>query len=255
MRKDAAIILCGGRGSRINEFTKIIPKSLIKIQNKPIIWFVLSNLIKTKIKKIILPLGYKGKKIKNYVEKNFAEYLDRIELIETGTDTEIFERIYKVKKQLIGYDNFLLLNSDTVFNFDIKKLINFHYTKKNNISLSGIKMTTSWGSIVKKKNSFKVHKFVKNEKIENYKLKGLNAFDALRNTGISVINVNLLDKLTFQKKLDFETYLYNNVDKVGCYLFDEFWYPIETLKDYSNINKNLILKKKVHNLIKTLNAK
>ena len=72
----------------------------------------------------------------------------------------------------------------------------------------------------------------------------MSAFDALRNTGISVINVNLLDKLSFQKKLDFETYLYNNVDKVGCYIFDEFWYPIETLKDYSNINKNRFLKKK-----------
>ena len=119
MKKNIAIVLCGGKGSRISEITKIIPKSLIKINKKPIIWFVISYLINSGIKKIILPLGYKGNQIRNYIKKEFQHHLEKIDLIDTGRDTEIFERIYKVKNLLSGYDNFLILNSDTVFDLNL----------------------------------------------------------------------------------------------------------------------------------------
>ena len=55
-----AVILCGGKGTRLGSITKKIPKSLVKIKNKPIMWFILKILKKNGFNQFILPLGYKG---------------------------------------------------------------------------------------------------------------------------------------------------------------------------------------------------
>jgi glucose-1-phosphate cytidylyltransferase len=114
-KKIIAVVLCGGFGSRISELTTNTPKSLIKIKNKPLIWYSIHSLLKSGIKDIILPLGYKGENIRKYVLKNFKKNLNNIRLIDTGEKTEIFQRILKIKKQLIGYESFIIINSDTLF--------------------------------------------------------------------------------------------------------------------------------------------
>lgn len=253
--KNAAIVLCGGFGSRIYEITKKTPKSLIRVEKKPIIWFVVSELLNSKFEKIILPLGYRGNQIRNYIKKEFKNHLNRILLVETGRNTEIIERIYKVKKFLNNFDNFLLVNSDTIFDFNLKNFMSFHEKNKFNISLSGIKMRTSWGSIIKKKNSVSAYKFVKNERIESYKLKGFSKYESFRNTGISIFKVKVLDMIKKKNSLDFESYFFNKIDNIGSFIFDGFWYPIETYKDFYNLKNEKSLKKKVITIIKKINAK
>lgn len=243
-KKIIAVVLCGGFGSRISELTTNTPKSLIKIKNKPLIWYSINSLLKSGIKDIILPLGYKGESIRQYVLKNFKKNLDNIRLIDTGEKTEIFQRILKIKKQLIGYDSFIIINSDTLFDFKLKKLINFHYNNKYNISLSGIKMKTSWGSILLKKNN-SVYKFKKNNIIDSYYLKNDSKYKAFRNTGITIINSNFLRHAKkINKKTDFEDFFYNKKN-IGSLIFDGFWYPVETYKDFLNLKKNRFLLKKV----------
>ena len=66
-----AVILCGGLGSRLGTLGKKIPKSMVKINNYPIIWFIIKNLIKNSFNHLILPVGYKGSIIEKYVQKNF----------------------------------------------------------------------------------------------------------------------------------------------------------------------------------------
>jgi len=247
-KKIIAVVLCGGFGSRISELTTNIPKSLIKIKNKPLIWYAINSLLKSGIKDIILPLGYKGENIRKYVLKNFKKNLDNIRLIDTGEKTEIFQRILKIKKQLIGYDSFIIINSDTLFDFKLKKLINFHYKNKYNISLSGIKMRTSWGSILLKKNN-SVYKFKKNNIIDRYYLKNDSKYKAFRNTGINIINSNFLKHAKkINKKTDFEDFFYNKKN-IGSLIFDGFWYPVETYKDFLNLKKNKLLLKKVGKLL------
>ncbi len=253
--KNAAIVLCGGLGSRIFEITKKIPKSLISVQQKPIIWFVVSDLINAKFDKIIFPLGYRGNQIKKYIKSEFKNHLDKIELVDTGRNTEIFDRIYKVKNFLNNYDNFLLVNSDTIFDFNLKNFILFHEKNKFNISLSGIKMKTSWGSIIKKKNSSRVYKFIKNERVESYKLKGYNQYESFRNTGISIFKVKVLKMIKKKNCIDFESYFFNKIHNIGSFIFDGFWYPVETYKDFYNLKHDTILKIKVRKLIKKINAR
>ena len=175
MKKNiVAVILCGGVGSRISEITKLIPKSLIKVQKQPIIWYVISSLIKSGVKEIIFPLGYKGDQIKKFVKKNFTKNIKNFKFYNTGNKTEIHDRIKKISDDLINYDDFILVNSDTIFDFNLKELINFHKKNKYLISLSGIKMESAWGTIVKRNKNLK--RFILNAQIENYKIKNLNKY-------------------------------------------------------------------------------
>ena len=64
-----AVILCGGKGTRLGSLSKKIPKSLVKINDKPIIWYIIKNLIKNSFNHFILPVGYKGRLIESYIKK------------------------------------------------------------------------------------------------------------------------------------------------------------------------------------------
>jgi len=66
-----AVILCGGRGTRLGSITKKIPKSLVEIKGKPIIWYILKTLNQNKFNHFILPIGYKGDQIRNYLKKKY----------------------------------------------------------------------------------------------------------------------------------------------------------------------------------------
>ena len=65
----SAVILCGGKGGRLGSLSKKIPKSLVNIQNYPILWFILNILKKNKFNHFILPIGYKGDQIKKFIKK------------------------------------------------------------------------------------------------------------------------------------------------------------------------------------------
>jgi NDP-sugar pyrophosphorylase family protein len=254
----AAVVLCGGIGTRIKEITHSIPKSLIKIQKKPLIWFTISSLLKSGVNKIIFPLGYKGNQIENYLKNDFKNNLHQFSIIKTGINTEIIDRIKKIAHLLKDHESFVFTNSDTLFSFDLKKFISFHQKNKYKISLSGIKMRTSWGSLIVKENEKKLKKFLKNEIIETYQLKDYSNYKCFRNTGVSIIDTDCLNEIKKIKSKDFETVLFNKFaqkKKVGTLIYDDFWYPVETKKDYDELQRNKIYKKKIQTLKKKINAK
>lgn len=255
----AAVVLCGGLGSRIRGITKnIIPKSLVKVYGKPIIWYVVSSLLRFGVDKIIFPIGFKGEKIRNYLKKEFKQNYHQFIVVKTGIDTEIINRIKKIINLLNKYDFFICTNSDTLFDFDLKKFLNFHCKNKFMISLSCIKMKTAWGSLIIENNTNKLKRFVKYETIDSYQLKKYPKYKSIRNSGVSIINTTCLNSIKNSRSVDFENFLYNKFakkKKVGSLLFDNFWYPIENIKDYNELIKNYKLKKKVNLLKKKLDGK
>ena len=64
-----AIILCGGKGTRLGQLGKKFPKTLINVQGKPILWYILNSLKKNKFNHFILPVGYRGKQIREFIDK------------------------------------------------------------------------------------------------------------------------------------------------------------------------------------------
>ena len=128
MKIRTAVILCGGKGTRLGNLGKKLPKTLVKVQGKPIIWYIINTLKKYKFNHFILPLGYKGHKIKKYL-KNIFFYNTNIEYVNTGINSNIGKRIYKIKNKILS-KNFLLLNGDAIFKFNLNKIFLEH--EKNN---------------------------------------------------------------------------------------------------------------------------
>ena len=65
----SAIVLCGGKGTRLGALGKKLPKTMIKIQGKEIIWYIIKILKRNKFNQIILPLGYKGNMVRKLAKK------------------------------------------------------------------------------------------------------------------------------------------------------------------------------------------
>ena len=89
------VILAGGFGTRLSEYTKDIPKPMVKINGKPIIYHIMKCYAKYGFKNFYIALGYKGKIIKNYFKKNFHNW--NINLIDTGTKTMTGGRLKRLK--------------------------------------------------------------------------------------------------------------------------------------------------------------
>ena len=122
------VILAGGFGTRISEYTKTIPKPMIKINNKPLILLIMQQYAKYGFKDFYIALGYKGQIIENFSKKKiFKDW--NINLIDTGQNTMTGGRLARLKKYL-GQKTFLLTYGDGVSNVNIKKLVNFHKKKK-----------------------------------------------------------------------------------------------------------------------------
>ena len=129
MSKYEAIILCGGKGSRVIDYTRNIPKCLIEISGKPFLHHQLIFLKNNKINNVILSAGYLSNKIKNYVKKN--NFMD-IKVIDDGkkllgTGGAILKSLKFLKS------NFFVIYGDSYLRFKLSKL-----KKKNNLATMAI---------------------------------------------------------------------------------------------------------------------
>ena len=136
MKKIDIIVLCGGLGTRIRSESKGLPKILIKINKDiPFLMYLLKNLQLTCLKNIFLSVGFRGKKIINFIKQNKKlglKYMDEKSLLGTGG---AIKNVLKNKKIS---DPFFVINGDTFFNFKIKNFIKKdfkNYTKKSIILL------------------------------------------------------------------------------------------------------------------------
>lgn len=128
-----AVILAGGRGTRLMPLTKNLPKPMIEIEGKPILQYQIELLKKNDIKEIILCGQYRIEKIKNYFRdgKKFGvsiKYPEEREPFGTGGAIKNAEKFID--------DDFVLLYGDTFIDMDLKKLIKFHEEKKSVVTLT-----------------------------------------------------------------------------------------------------------------------
>ena len=124
------IILCGGKGTRISEETKVIPKPMIKVGGKPILIHIMDLYKKFGFNEFILALGYKSEVIKNYF-KNKKNLNKKVKLVYTGKESLTGGRILRLKKYFKEGEDFMVTYGDGVSNLNIKKLLKFHLKHKN----------------------------------------------------------------------------------------------------------------------------
>lgn len=233
-----AVILCGGYGSRMGAITKTIPKPLIKIYNQPILWYILMTLKKHGIKNLIFPLGYKGKMLENYIKKNFSADDFNIHCVDTGVNTTIAIRISKIANIIPENVDFLLLNSDTIFDFNIDAMFKLHKREKALITLSSVEIISSWGLIHIRKGSLAA--FSRERKVHYLTSKEDTQLKGYIYSGIGIINKNALEYIDLNTCCDFEQDLYTkiiNMGRASRYEIEGSWFAIDTPKDLEIFNQ------------------
>ena len=145
------VILAGGLGTRIPEYSSKIPKPMVKIINKPILMHIIEHYIRHGFKEFYLALGYKSEVIKKYIRTKKLGKKTKIHLIETGKNTMTGGRLKRLKKY-ISDETFMMTYGDGLSNIDLKKLLQFH--KKNNklVTLTAVRPPARFGAIKLKKN-------------------------------------------------------------------------------------------------------
>lgn len=138
------VILAGGFGTRLSEYTDTIPKPMVPIGGKPIIEHIINIYSSYGHKEFFIALGYKGEVIKNYFN-NFNKEL-KINLIDTGSDTMTGGRLKKLKKYL-STETFLLTYGDGISDININELIEFHNKHKKMVTISAVRPPARFGSL------------------------------------------------------------------------------------------------------------
>jgi len=138
------VILAGGFGTRLSEYTDSIPKPMVPIGNKPIIEHIMGIYASYGHKEFYVALGYKGDVIRKYF-KNFKKDW-KVNLIDTGSDTFTGGRLKRLEKYL-SKENFLLTYGDGLSNIDINKLIKFHEAHKKIVTISAVRPPARFGSL------------------------------------------------------------------------------------------------------------
>lgn len=176
------VILAGGRGKRISEFTKKIPKPLIKVNNIEFIQYLINFYSKYNLRKIFILTGYKGEKFEKFNKKyfNFIETECIREKKKLGTAGAILQLRNKIK------ENFILINGDSFVNYDATRFIKKKLSKK---IISKI--------LLVKNNNYKSNNKLAKLKINKDKLVVNNG--KLMNAGIYFFNKKIFKYLKSKK--------------------------------------------------------
>jgi len=130
------VIMAGGRGTRLDPFTKILPKPLIPIGDKPVIEIIMERFSKYGLNKFIISLNYKGEMIKTYFLENRNQIDYHIEYIEEkeflGTSGVLSLMHDKLK------DTFVVSNCDIITDANFESLLKYHKDKKNKATILAV---------------------------------------------------------------------------------------------------------------------
>ena len=236
-----AVILAGGLGTRISEETFLKPKPMIEIGGKPILWHIMKIYSFYGINDFIICCGYKGYVIKEYFANYFLHQSDitfdmsnnkmkihqeraepwKVTLIDTGENTMTGGRIKRIKEYLDDGEDFCLTYGDGVANINIIKLIKFHKSHGKSATISSVFPQARFGSLHIEKNEVK--KFIEKPKGDG----------ALINGGFFVLNKNVLNQIEGDNTVWEQEPLKNLANKGDLMAFkhDEFWQPMDTLRD------------------------
>jgi len=236
-----AVILAGGFGTRISEETDNIPKPMVQIGNKPILWHIMKNYSAHGVNDFIICCGYKGYIIKEYFNNYFLHMSDvtfdmknnqmhvlqeraepwTVTLVDTGEDTMTGGRIKRIKDYVKGEEAFCLTYGDGVSNVNISKLIEYHKKNQTLATLTAVFQPGRFGALKISKGKVKTFK---------EKPKG----DGARiNAGFFVLSPKVIDFIEgdsiFWEQEPME--ILAKKGEMSAFQHDGFWQPMDTLRD------------------------
>jgi glucose-1-phosphate cytidylyltransferase len=240
------VILAGGYGSRLGSLAELIPKPMIEIGGRPIIWHIMKIYTHYGYSDFVVALGYKANVLKDYFLKLhcynsdfcvdtgsgevscFRESPDswNVTLVDTGLETLKGGRIKRLEKYLD--DTNLLTYGDGVSNVVIPEVVKFHKSHGKLVTITGVRPPSMFGELIEQHG--RVLSF--EEKPQTGK--------GLINGGYMVFNKGLLDHLTPDKQCDFEFGALEKLAALGevmVYKHSGFWECADTVRDVNHLNK------------------
>jgi len=223
------VILAGGLGTRIAEETDFVPKPMVLIGDKPILWHIIKYYSAFNFSEFIICGGYKIEVIKNFFKKsksktNELERSWKVKVVNTGKNSNTGERLKKIKKYVDKV--FCLTYGDGLSNVNINTLVNFHKKNKAITTLTAVKPESRFGKIVF--NGNKVSKFLEKDVLTENWING----------GFFVCQKEVFKYLN-KKNTIFESdtlSLLAKKNKLAAYKHKDFWYCMDTLRDKRHLN-------------------
>ena len=220
------IILAGGSGTRISEYTKTIPKPMIKIKKKPLIHRIMEHYSKYGHNDFFIALGYKGNIIKDYFKKKKLTNWN-INLIETGRNTMTGGRLKKFEK-IMENETFMLTYGDGLSDVNINNLINFHKKNKKIATLTAVRPPARFGAVKLKGNN--VTYFKEKSKLDEGWING--GFFVMEPKIFRYIKGNK----TFLEKEPLVSI--SKIKQLVAYKHYGFWQCMDTIRDKQLLEKN-----------------
>ena len=235
------IILAGGFGTRISEFTETIPKPMIKIGNKPVVWHIMNHYYKYGFKDFILALGYKGEKLRDYFinynhynqdiqlslldnSVNVAQHskLDwNIVLSDTGLNTLTGGRIKRLSDS-VKKEAFMVTYGDGICNVDLGNLLKFHKRTGKLATVTAVRPAARFGELS-----------IEGNLVKNFKEKP-QVTDGWINGGYFIFEPEVLNYIkndqTILEKDPLE--ILANEGQLAAYKHHDFWMCLDTKRDY-----------------------
>ena len=232
-----AVILAGGLGSRLSEETSLIPKPMVTIGGKPILWHILKIYSRFGINEFIICCGYKGYVIKEYFANYFLHTSDitfdmkdnhmhvhskhaepwKVTLIDTGEKTMTGGRLKKISNYL-DKESFCFTYGDGLADINLDDLIKTHKQNKNKATITAVKAPGRFGSLTIKENKVLSFKEKPNDWI---------------NGGFFVLEPSVID-LIDDYSISWEEEPLNKLSNdrnLTVFKHDGFWHPMDTLRD------------------------
>lgn len=239
-----AVILAGGFGTRLSELTGNIPKPMVEIGGKPILWHIMNIYAHFGITEFIIALGYKAEVIKEYFLNFYAFNNDitldlakgdtvihngqqpnwRIHLVDTGMHTMTGGRIKRLKKW-IGHETFMLTYGDGVANVDISELIQFHKKQKKLATVTAVHPAARFGGLVIQDDI--VTEFAEKNQLKEGRING--GFFVLEPQVFDLIQ----DDQTVWERGPLEQLA--NTQQLSAYCHNGYWQPMDTLREYHTL--------------------
>jgi len=221
------LILAGGFGTRLSEETDLIPKPLVKIGGKPILWHIMKHYNAFGFNEFVILLGYKGHMIEDYFLNQSDFFNWNITFLDTGLNTDTGGRIKRAEK-IINNKPFLLTYGDGLANIDLNKLISFHKSHDGLVTMSSVQLASRFG-ILEIGDEERVTQFKEKPK-EN---------EAWINGGFFICEPDILnyiknDSTTFEKD---PLATLTEDGKLFTYRHKGFWKCMDTLRDKRELDE------------------
>ncbi|MDM8160285.1 glucose-1-phosphate cytidylyltransferase [Labilibaculum sp. K2S] len=241
------VILAGGYGTRMSESTNLIPKPMVEVGGKPILWHIMKIYSQFGINEFIICCGYKQYIIKEYFANYFRHNSDltvdlsdnsiqihnnnsekwKVTIVDTGLNTMTGGRIKRIQ-EYVGNETFCLTYGDGVGNVNIAETIELHKSSGKILSMTTYQPSGKLGVLdISEDGSLKSFK----EKPENS--------GSWINAGFFVCDPKLFNYLGGDTEMFEREPMQRLVDdnQVNTYKHTDFWMPMDTLRDNQVLNK------------------